>query len=125
MPRILVVDDNDEFRNMICEILKGEGYEIDVAANGKDAIKLCCERPPDLVVTDLLMPDMDGVETIRELRNCNCNPKMEIIVISGGGTEVSGQDYLDSVKVMCNIKHIFSKPFEIDPFLKVVKDLTG
>ena len=123
MPRILVIDDNDEFKKMTCEILKSEGYEVLSASSGKDGVKLCRGQPVDLIVTDLLMPDMDGIETIRELRSTS--PDSKVIVVSGGGTAGSGDEYLESVQVMFDIKHTFSKPFDMDQFLQAVKELVG
>ena len=123
MPRILVIDDNDEFKKMTCEILKNEGYEVLSASSGKDGVKLCRGQPVDLIVTDLLMPDMDGIETIRELRSTS--PDSKVIVVSGGGTAGSGDEYLESVQVMFDIKHTFSKPFDMDQFLQAVKELVG
>ena len=77
----------------------------------------------DLIITDLLMPTMDGVETIREMKKSN--PDMNIIVVSGGGAAGPGQDYLDSVKVVCDIKYVFSKPIEMDQFLHAVNELVN
>ena len=123
MPRILIIDDNEAFKKMTCEILKSEGYEVLSASNGKEGVKLCRGQPVDLIVTDLLMPDMDGIETIRELRSTS--PDSKVIVVSGGGTAGSGDEYLESVQVMFDIKHTFSKPFDMDQFLQAVKELVG
>ena len=123
MPRILVIDDNEAFKKMTCEILKSEGYEVLSASHGKEGIKLCRMQPVDLIVTDLLMPDMDGIETIRELRSAS--PDSKVIVVSGGGAAGSGDEYLESVQVMFDIKHTFSKPFDMDQFLQAVKELIG
>ena len=123
MPRILVIDDNDEFKKMTCEILKSAGYETLSASNGKEGIKLCHAHLVDLIVTDLLMPDMDGIETIRAMKNAN--PDAKFIVVSGGGSGGSGDEYLESVQVMFDIKHTFSKPFDMDQFLQAVKELVG
>ncbi|OGX34617.1 MAG: hypothetical protein A3C36_02315 [Omnitrophica WOR_2 bacterium RIFCSPHIGHO2_02_FULL_52_10] len=123
MPRILVIDDNDAFKEMICEILKNEGYKVLSASNGKEGVKLCRAQPVDLIVTDLLMPDMDGIETIREMKTAS--PDSKVIVVSGGGTAGTAQDYLEAVSVMCDIKYTFSKPFDMDQFLQAVKELVG
>lgn len=123
MARVLVIDDNDQFREMLRECLESEGYEVVVASNGKEGIDLYHKEPADLVITDVLMPEKDGVEMMVDLsRNF---PDVKIIVISGGGEEGSAEDYLESIKVICNIKHTFSKPFEMDAMLKAVEEAVG
>jgi len=62
MKRILVIDDNEEFRKMLCEILKNEGYEMVAASDGKEGIDLYRADPTDLVITDLVMPS-GGIST--------------------------------------------------------------
>jgi CheY-like chemotaxis protein len=81
MPSILVVEDDERFRNLIGEILQLEGYDVSLAGSGKEAVRFCQERPPDLVITDLLMPEMDGFELIRSLRQSH--PNLPLLVISG------------------------------------------
>jgi len=81
MPSILVVEDDERFRNLIGEILHLESYDVSLAGSGKEAVRFCQERPPDLVITDLLMPEMDGFELIRSLRQSH--PNLPLLVISG------------------------------------------
>jgi CheY-like chemotaxis protein len=83
MPRILLVDDDESFRPMLQATLERFGHEVTAAKNGNEAIARYRERPADLVITDLVMPDKEGVETIRELRRET--PPARIIAMSGGG----------------------------------------
>ena len=83
MSRILLVDDDESFRKMLHETLQRAGYEVQDAANGKVALKLYRQDPADLIITDLFMPEKEGLETIMELRRIN--PDVKIIAISGGG----------------------------------------
>ena len=77
--RILVVDDEAQITRVLRAALQSNGYEVSVARNGVEAIALYLESQPDLVITDLSMPEMDGVELTREIRQRASTP---IIVVS-------------------------------------------
>ena len=81
--RILVVDDNDQMRKMLRLILETARHEVSEAANGKMALHLQKTMPADLVITDIIMPEMDGIELISKIRKIT--PRVKIIAISGGG----------------------------------------
>jgi len=81
--RILVIDDESQLRAMLKKFLEMEGYEVITASNGKEGLHLFSEDPADLVITDLIMPDKEGIETIKELKASN--PKTKVIAMSGGG----------------------------------------
>src|SRR5258706_13780669 len=83
--RILVVDDNEDMRLTMKALLEHEGYEVDVAANGREALEVQRARPARVLVTDLFMPDADGFETIERFRKEF--PQIRIIAMSGGGTK--------------------------------------
>jgi CheY-like chemotaxis protein len=83
MSRILLVDDDEDFRRMLCKVLEKAGHEVRDAANGKAALELYRQEPGDLIITDLVMPVKEGLESIREFRRLN--PSVKIIAISGGG----------------------------------------
>jgi DNA-binding response OmpR family regulator len=91
MARILVVDDDDQVRTMLRITLEREGYEVEEAPDGQVAISLYHQQAVDLVITDIVMPEKEGIETIMELRRSN--PDVKIIAISGGG-RVNPEDYL-------------------------------
>ena len=116
MARILVVDDDQPVREMICSILGTCGYELAEAPNGKIATRMYREQPFDVVITDLVMPDMDGIELIKELRAIDQNVK--VIAISGGFLTAS-DTYLKAAKLM-GAQHTLPKPFEMDELLSVV-----
>ena len=115
MIRILVVDDDAPVRTMICSILTAD-YHITEATGGKMAIRMYREQPFDLVITDLVMPDMEGIELIAELRRIDQNVK--VVAISGGFLADSGT-YLKTAKLM-GAKYTLPKPFGIDELLSVV-----
>lgn len=83
MPRILVVEDDGPFRQMVRKILERAGYDVEEAKDGNAALVRFREQASDLVITDLVMPDKEGIETIMELRSVD--PEVKIIAMSGGG----------------------------------------
>ena len=82
MKSILVIDDDLLFSKVLAKLLERCGYRVRVAGNGDEGISRYREEVADLVITDLRMPDKDGLETIAELRKDN--PDLKLIAISGG-----------------------------------------
>ena len=83
MADILVIDDDDDLRDTLRAILERAGYTVHEARNGREGCAYCQAQPVALVITDLLMPEQEGMETIQQLRAMDPPPK--IIAISGGG----------------------------------------
>ena len=83
MPRILVVDDEPDQRFLLRRIFERAGHQVADAGNGAEALKAVQESPPDLVVTDVMMPVMDGVELIRRLRGAPATAGIPILAASG------------------------------------------
>jgi len=121
MSQILVIEDDVEFNQVLCKALSKEGYTVQSATNGKQGIHLCNESPADLVITDILMPQGDGVEVITCLRKDF--PDVKIIAISGGGQCGTGLDYIRSVQIVCNIDYALVKPFKKDQLFQVIQKL--
>jgi DNA-binding NtrC family response regulator len=119
MKRILVIDDDTQMREMLRKVLERAGYEVEDAADGKIGTKIHRQEPVDLVVTDLIMPEKEGIETIREFRRDF--PQLKIIAISGGG-RIGANGYLSMAKTM-GAHRIFSKPFDLKTFSETVKEL--
>jgi len=119
MARILIIDDEAMIRDLLVNILEREGYETITASGGKDGIKIYRENPADLIITDLLMPEKDGIETIMELRRDSQDVK--IIAMSGGG-KIDPETYLQIAKNMGAIETI-AKPFDRKELLKTVQEL--
>ena len=119
MKRILIIDDDPVTQEVICETLEPEGFELMRASNGIEGLKLHEENPADLVITDLVMPEMEGLETIQQLKTIS--PELKIIAISGGGTIVKSKYLHIADKVGANLS--FSKPLELPKLKKGVKDL--
>src|SRR4051812_27272809 len=119
MPKILVVDDDDAFRKMLRLALTKMGHEVCEARNGLEAVALYDKDPADLVMTDIIMPEQDGLETIRLLRRAH--PSIKIIAMSGGG-RVNATDYLKIARSM-RANHVLAKPFKIEEMATVLTGL--
>lgn len=91
-PRILLVDDEVAIQRAVGTLLRSRGYDVDVAGRGGDALALAAAHPPDLVVLDLGLPDLEGTEVCRRLRSASAVP---IIVLSARGAEADKVNALD------------------------------
>jgi CheY-like chemotaxis protein len=121
MPRILLVDDDESFRPMLHETLERFGYEVVVAVNGNEALDRYRERPADLVLTDVIMPEKEGLETIREIRREW--PDAKIIAMSGGG-RTTPENYLKMAQNMGAAK-VLTKPFSNRDLLDAIEGVLG
>ncbi len=117
MTRILVIDDEEMVRDMLRQTLEYAGYEVLEASEGEIGLRLFYSHRPALVITDILMPGREGIETIRELRKKA--PEAKIIAISGGG-RVSKQDFLPVAQSFGAVKTL-AKPFERHELLDAVR----
>ncbi len=107
MARILVIDDDEMVRFTLDHILKSGGHEVVAAASGGEGLRLQRETPFDLVITDILMPEQDGIETIRILHADF--PKLPILAVSGGG-RMGNMDFLDMARTFGAVMTV-PKPF--------------
>lgn len=113
---VLVVDDNILDRKYIKYLIENNlGYESQTAKDGIDALKKLKQRPFDLVITDLLMPNMEGIELIEKIYSLY--PKTLIVTISGGNPY-----YLYITKKL-GVDGIFTKPIDTSKFLKTIRDI--
>jgi DNA-binding response OmpR family regulator len=119
--RILVVDDNEDLRSTIQALLQADGFEVAVAGNGQAALALHQSHPADVVITDLFMPDKDGIETIVELRKLS--PQLKIVAISGW-TSTQGSDYLQVAREI-GATVTLQKPFDPQELSRVVRQLAA
>ena len=119
MKRILVVDDDSGMRLILRRFLEREGFSINEAKNGTEAMNQLRERTFDLVITDMIMPEKTGFELIHELRELR--PGSKVIAFSGGGV-VGSAACLDIARRDGAIK-TFAKPFDMDDFIESVKSV--
>lgn len=108
MATVLIVDDDKDVRNMIKRILERAGHETLEAKDGHQAIDRYSEAMPDVTITDIIMPDKDGIETILELKQRFS--ARNIIAISGGGRRFF-EGYLKMARLL-GADHVISKPFD-------------
>ncbi|MBM4122398.1 MAG: response regulator [Nitrospira sp.] len=116
---ILVIDDEAPIRRMLRDLLEGAGHTVTEAADGRAAMKCLREQPSDLIITDMLMPEEDGVEVIREARRIA--PETKIIAMSGGGLKGKA-DFLNIARCL-GAQRTIAKPFALDKFLEAVKEV--
>jgi CheY-like chemotaxis protein len=116
--RVLVVDDNPDMRLSAKLLLESEGYVVQVARNGEEALRVQRERPSQILVTDLYMPEVDGLETVQRFRKAY--PEMPIIVISGGGSKGAAKaDHL-SVARELGVRTL-RKPFDPQALIEALR----
>jgi len=116
MPTILLVDDDEMLRPMLRLVLERAGYIVREARDGNDAMRQFTENQSDLVVTDLIMPDKEGLALILEMRRIN--RKLKIIAMSGGGRG-SSKDYLEVARKF-GATEVLNKPFSNRELLDAV-----
>ncbi len=116
--RILVVDDDPEIRDFVKGKLEREGFEVEVAGSGPEALELATDRPPALVLLDVMMPGMDGLTTLRHLRNDVPTANVPVVMLTAKpqaaervkGLDLGADDYI-------------TKPFEIEELVARVRSV--
>ncbi len=116
--RVLVIDDHDLVLDTSARSLRRAGFDVDTAEDGDVGLRLFRANPPDIVITDLIMPNKEGIETIRELRKIA--PEMPIIAISGG-MKVGG-DFLRMAELM-GATYTFPKPLDYPDLITKIREL--
>jgi len=119
MARILIIDDEPQIRSMLKLMLEREGYEVVEAPDGVEGIKVYRQNPADLIITDLIMPNKDGIGMIIDLKKEF--PDVNIIAMSGGGLN-KPDGYLKGAKKLgaaCTL----TKPIDREEMLKAVREI--
>ncbi len=119
MAHILVIDDDPVLRRVIMLVLEGAGHTVLRCENGRKAIDFLAHSHTDLLITDIIMPEMDGVETVRAARRLQ--PQLPILAISGGGSFDPG-DYLGLAQAF-GATAVLPKPFRPAQLVEVVASL--
>lgn len=114
-PRILVVDDENDLCCLFERILESEGYEVITANDGLGGIKRNNDSDPDLIILDLKMPKMDGIETLRNIRKTD--KEVVVIILTGYGSAQTAREAQD-----LDVYEYISKPFNNELVRKVVKE---
>jgi DNA-binding response OmpR family regulator len=121
MARILIIDDNAQLREMLNLMLTQAGHEVAEAAGGTVGVRLYRDKPADLVIVDILMPEKGGLETIVELKKDY--PQAKMIGISGGFQKKT--DESKTLAELLGVERTLSKPFGTAEMLKAVREVLG
>jgi len=119
MAPILIIDDDPQVNNLLQDVLEFEGYQVITAQRAAEGLHQLETTKVDLVITDVLMPDKEGLETIRELRQLY--PQTKILAISGGLTQ-GGVNVLDIAKRL-GANQVLPKPFDVQDLINSVRML--
>ncbi|MBK9714900.1 MAG: response regulator [Kouleothrix sp.] len=117
MKTVLVVDDEQAIAEMLRALLEGEGYRVIAAANGRSALAQLASTPVDLVISDLMMPILDGQDLTRAMRSSPSHQTIPLVLMSAVGTGQIGADV--------RYQGFLAKPFGLDDVLGLVERLIG
>lgn len=120
MVKILVVDDEPSVCSMMVAMLEPDGYDMIAADSGVEAVDVCKEVPVDLIITDIVMPNKNGIDLIMQVKKEY--PGIPVIAISGGGGIAGRFDYLEIAKLV-GADNILKKPFEIEELRSAVSNV--
>jgi CheY-like chemotaxis protein len=119
MARLLLIDDDPALLSLLRRTLERAGYEVVTAPNGREGLQRLTTGPFDLLITDIVMPEMEGLELILKLRQTH--PALRIIAISGGG-QLRPASYLNLAR-LSGAMTVLAKPFELEELLTAVQKL--
>jgi len=117
--RILVVDDDPSIRKLLIVNLSAEGYEVEAVENGKEALAFLQEKKVDIIVLDIMMPEKDGWEVCKSIRDAEYETKQKIIILTARDTtrdKMIGKSFFQADEYI-------TKPFDIDELLAVIAKL--
>ncbi len=118
MARILISEDNAEIRTLVSSILVEEGHKVSVAQNGQQALDMLTDDPPDLLVLDIMMPQMDGYTVLKELKSSGIKDQMKILILTA---KTSESDWVRGYKLGAD--SYLTKPFDTDELINGIEDL--
>ena len=119
MGKILIIDDEPYILLMLKKMIEKIGYEVELASNGREGMDIFRKNGVDMVITDIIMPDKEGLEIILEMKQAQ--PELKIIAISGGG-RISPESYLECA-MHFGASRVFQKPFKQKELVSAVKIL--
>ena len=115
---VLVVDDEEEICRLLAEILALGDFRVATAQNGREALRLVEQEPPDLIILDLVMPEMDGVETLRRIRAQGNTTR--VVILTAQGTAQYAREAM-----ALGVTEFLGKPFHLDRLLTLVAQEVG
>jgi DNA-binding response OmpR family regulator len=120
MARILIAEDNAEIRTLVSGILVEEGHKVGVANNGQQALDMIMADAPDVLVLDIMMPQMDGYGVLKEIKSAGTREAMKILVLTAKTSET---DWVRGYKLGADA--YLTKPFDTDELVNGIEDLLG
>jgi DNA-binding response OmpR family regulator len=114
MTKVLVIDDEQSIRILIAAILEDEGYVVIQAADGYQGLDLLEQERPDLVILDVMMPGIDGVETLRRMREMDSHADVPVVMVSAGAAQSPA-----------DVDAFIRKPFNLADFLNTLECVLG
>jgi two-component system, OmpR family, alkaline phosphatase synthesis response regulator PhoP len=118
MARILIADDDADIRQLVIYALADEGHEVSIAKNGQEAIDHMAESPPDLMLLDIMMPELDGYDVLRTLDERDIRGTTKILVLTAKGSERDWKLGYD-----LGADRYMTKPFDPDELLQTVSEI--
>ena len=118
MARILIAEDNAEIRTLVSSILVEEGHKVGVAQNGQQALDMMLDDAPDVLVLDIMMPQMDGYSVLKELKSSGIKEQMKILILTA---KTSESDWVRGYKLGAD--SYLTKPFDTDELINAIEDL--
>jgi CheY-like chemotaxis protein len=116
--RILLIDDDPQIVALLTEVLGHHGHDVMAAADGRLGLKLVAEHHPELVITDIFLPEIDGLEVIWRLRD---QPRLKVIALSGGG-QLGDLQFLEHARLFGAMRTM-AKPLDLEALVRMVDDL--
>lgn len=120
MESILLIDDSPDVLKVLHDTLVLDGYQVDACNNGKAGLDLIKKSDYDLVISDILMPEVDGFEILKAI--ATYFPGQKKILMSGGGTSIDKDFLLETAEVL-GANRILAKPIHLDDFSRIVKEV--
>lgn len=122
MAHILIIEDDEQFRQMLTSMLTSDHHRISQAADGEEGLRLVASAKPNLVITDILMPKMDGIDFVMALKRQGSN--VPVIAMSGGRRTISADFNLNSAELM-GVAATLSKPFGREDLRRAISQALG
>ena len=115
--KILVVEDNEDSREILAKLLRMSGYEVSSAPDGESAYAAAMSQMPDLIITDINMPGMDGIDLLKKMRLQSLFDRTAILVVTAFGGEAARE------AIEAGADAAAAKPFDFEAFVETVQDL--
>ncbi|MBK6999973.1 MAG: response regulator [Rhodoferax sp.] len=122
MAHILVIEDDEQFRQMLTSMLAADHHRVSQANDGEEGLRLVASVRPDLVITDILMPKMDGIDFVMALKRQGSS--VPVIAMSGGRRTISAEFNLNSAELM-GVAATLSKPFGREELRRAISQALG